>query len=215
MIKVAPSILSADFSCLLDEVKRVETGGADLLHIDVMDGHFVPNITLGPPVLSCLKGKTNLPFDVHLMIENPENYIEDFIKAGAEIVTVHVEATMHLHRTINYIKSLGIKPGVALNPSTSLDTIKYILDDVSMILLMSVNPGFGGQKLIPGMIEKISELKGIIQQKNPEILIEVDGGINVDNALDIIKAGADILVAGAAIYKSPNPKEAIKKLKKE
>ncbi|WP_213975605.1 ribulose-phosphate 3-epimerase [Tepidanaerobacter acetatoxydans] len=213
MVKVAPSILSADFCCLSEEIKKVENGGADLLHIDVMDGHFVPNITLGPPVISSLKGKTYLPFDVHLMIENPEKHIDDFIKAGADIITVHVESTVHLNRLVNYIKNKGIKPGVALNPSTPLSSLQYILDDIYMILIMSVNPGFGGQKFIPKMLEKIRDLKKIILQENPEILIEVDGGINEENAPDIIKAGADILVAGSAIYLSSNPGDVIEKLK--
>lgn len=214
MTKVAPSILSADFSRLAEEVKRVEAGGADLLHIDVMDGHFVPNITFGPPVISSLKGKTDLPFDVHLMIENPERYVDDFIEAGADIITVHVESTVHLHRLINYIKNQGIKPGVALNPSTPLTGLQYILDDVYMVLIMSVNPGFGGQTFIPGMIEKIKKLKDIVQQTNSKVLIQVDGGINEDNSPEIIKAGADILVAGSAIYKSSNPGNVIKKLKR-
>ncbi|AEE91607.1 ribulose-5-phosphate 3-epimerase [Tepidanaerobacter acetatoxydans Re1] len=213
MVKVAPSILSADFCCLSEEIKKVENGGADLLHIDVMDGHFVPNITLGPPVISSLKGKTYLPFDVHLMIENPEKHIDDFIKAGADIITVHVESTVHLNRLVNYIKNKGIKPGVALNPSTPLSSLQYILDDIYMILIMSVNPGFGGQKFIPKMLEKIRDLKRVILQENPEILIEVDGGINEENAPDIIKAGADILVAGSAIYLSSNPGDVIEKLK--
>ncbi|NLU09795.1 MAG: ribulose-phosphate 3-epimerase [Tepidanaerobacter acetatoxydans] len=213
MVKVAPSILSADFGCLSEEIKKVENGGADLLHIDVMDGHFVPNITLGPPVISSLKGKTVLPFDVHLMIENPERHIDDFIKAGADIITVHAESTIHLHRLVNYIKNKGIKPGVALNPSTPLSDLQYILDDIYMILIMSVNPGFGGQKFIPNMLEKIKDLKRILKQENPEILIEVDGGINEENAPDIIKAGADILVAGSAIYQSSNPGDVIKKIK--
>ncbi|HHV18299.1 MAG TPA: ribulose-phosphate 3-epimerase [Thermoanaerobacterales bacterium] len=214
MTKVAPSILSADFSRLAEEVKRVEAGGADLLHIDVMDGHFVPNITFGPPVISSLKGKTDLPFDVHLMIENPERYVDDFIEAGSDIITVHVESTVHLHRLINYIKNQGIKPGVALNPSTPLTGLQYILDDVYMVLIMSVNPGFGGQTFIPGMIEKIKKLKDIVQQTNSKVLIQVDGGINEDNSPEIIKAGADILVAGSAIYKSSNPGNVIKKLKR-
>ena len=149
MVKVAPSILSADFSCLAEEVKRVEQGGADLLHIDVMDGHFVPNITLGPPVISCLKGKTSLPFDVHLMIDNPEKYVDEFIEAGADIVTVHVESTVHLHRLVTHIKDKGIKPGVALNPSTPLDTIKYILDDIYLVLIMSVNQVLVGKNSSP------------------------------------------------------------------
>ena len=214
MTKIAPSILSADFSRLAEEVKRVEAGGADLLHIDVMDGHFVPNITFGPPVISSLKGKTDLPFDVHLMIENPERYVDDFIEAGSDIITVHVESTVHLHRLINYIKNQGIKPGVALNPSTPLTGLQYILDDVYMVLIMSVNPGFGGQTFIPGMIEKIKKLKDIVQQTNSKVLIQVDGGINEDNSPEIIKAGADILVAGSAIYKSSNPGNVIKKLKR-
>ena len=214
MTKVAPSILSADFSRLAEEVKRVEAGGADLLHIDVMDGHFVPNITFGPPVISSLKGKTDLPFDVHLMIENPERYVDDFIEAGSDIITVHVESTVHLHRLINYIKNQGIKPGVALNPSTPLTGLQYILDDVYMVLIMSVNPGFGGQTFIPGMIEKIKKLKDIVQRTNSKVLIQVDGGINEDNSPEIIKAGADILVAGSAIYKSSNPGNVIKKLKR-
>ncbi len=213
MIKVAPSILSADFGCLLEEVKRVEKGGADLLHIDVMDGHFVPNITLGAPVISCIKGRTALPFDVHLMIEKPENYVDNFIKAGADIITFHVESTVHLHRLTNYIKDRGVKPGIALNPSTPLSCIEYILNDVYMILIMSVNPGFGGQEFIPAMIEKIKDLKEIIKQNRLKTLIEVDGGITVDNAANIAKAGADILVAGSAIYSSNNPESVIQKLK--
>jgi ribulose-phosphate 3-epimerase len=213
LIKIAPSILSADFSRLLEEVKRVEMGGADLLHIDVMDGHFVPNISLGFPVISSIKGKTNLPFDVHLMIEKPEKYIDDFIEAGADIITVHVEAVVHLHRLINYIKNRGVKPGVALNPSTPLESIRYVLDDISMVLIMSVNPGFGGQEFIPQMIEKIIQLKEILKSKNPEVLIEVDGGINENNAHDVISAGADILVAGSAIFNSHNPEKTIKELK--
>jgi len=213
VIKVAPSILSADFSCLAEEVKRVEQGGADLLHIDVMDGHFVPNITLGPPVIASLKRKTKLPFDVHLMIEKPEKYLDEFIKAGADIITIHVEATVHLHRLLSYIKSQGIKSGVALNPATPLNTIKYVLDDLDMVLIMSVNPGFGGQKFIPQILKKISEIKSIIKRNKYEILIEVDGGINEYNAPQIIEAGADILVAGSAIYCSPHPEEVIKKLK--
>jgi len=214
MVKVAPSILSADFSRLAEEINRVEQGGADLLHIDVMDGHFVPNITIGPPVIASLRGKTKLPFDVHLMIEEPEKYVDDFIKAGADIVTVHAEATVHLHRLLNYIKSRGIKSGVALNPATPLDTIKYVLDDLDLVLIMSVNPGFGGQKFIPQMLDKIAELRSMASRRGAEILIEVDGGIYEDNASKIIEAGADILVAGSAIYNSPSPETVIQKLKK-
>lgn len=213
MTKIAPSILSADFSCLLEDIKKVEDGGADLLHIDVMDGHFVPNITIGPPVISCLKGKTNLPFDVHLMIENPERYIDEFAKAGADIITVHEEATVHLHRVLGYIKDKGMKAGVALNPSTPISSLEYVINDIYMVLIMSVNPGFGGQKFIPAMTGKIMDLKKMIKQKNADVLIEVDGGINEDNASDIAKAGADILVAGSAIYQSHCPAEMIRKLK--
>ena len=213
MVKVAPSILSADFSRLAEEVKRVEQGGADLLHIDVMDGHFVPNITFGPAVIASIKGKTKLPFDVHLMIEEPEKYLNDFIRAGADILTVHAESTVHLHRLVSHIKSQGIKPGVAINPSTPLDAIKYVLDDIDLVLIMSVNPGFGGQKFIPRILDKISELRSIVEQNQYDILIEVDGVINEDNASEIIDAGADILVAGSAIYESPNPEDVIKRLK--
>jgi len=213
MVKVAPSILSADFSRLLDEVKIVEEAGADYIHIDVMDGHFVPNITIGPPVINCLKGKTSLKFDVHLMIENPERYVDDFIECGADILTVHQEASIHLHRLINYIKSRGVKPAVALNPSTPLSSIEYILDDISMVLIMTVNPGFGGQKFINTMLRKIKDLRQMLTERNLNILIEVDGGINEENARDIVEAGADILVAGSAIYKSKDPAATIKKLK--
>jgi ribulose-phosphate 3-epimerase len=205
MIKVAPSILSADFSRLLDEVKKVEEAGADYLHIDVMDGHFVPNITLGPPIVESLKGKTTLPFDVHLMIENPEKYIDAFIDAGAYILTVHQESTVHLHRAVSYIKSRGVIPAVALNPGTPIDNLEYVLDEIGMILLMTVNPGFGGQAFIEKILEKIKALKQMLDARGLKIPIEVDGGINEKNAKDVIDAGAEILVAGSAIYKSADP----------
>lgn len=213
MLKIAPSILSANFAYLYDEVKKVEDAGADMLHIDVMDGQFVPNITIGPPVISCLKGKTRLPFDVHLMIDSPEKYIDDFIKAGADIITIHVESTVHVHRVINYIKNQGVVPAVALNPSTPLNCLDYILQDIGMVLIMTVNPGFGGQTFIFEMLNKIKSLKTIIKSKNLNIPIEIDGGVNLQNAQDIVNAGADILVAGSAIYKSPSPTEVITKLK--
>jgi ribulose-phosphate 3-epimerase len=213
MIKVAPSILSADFAFLYDEVKRVEKAGADLLHIDVMDGRFVPNITVGPPVISCLKGKTTLPFDVHLMIEDPDRYLDDFINAGAHILTVHMESCLHIHRTINTIKNRGAIPAVALNPSTPLTSLEYILEDVGMILIMTVNPGFGGQSFIPRMLEKIKALKTMIESRGLDIPIEVDGGVNQENAVDIVKAGASILVAGSAIYNSGDPSAVIKRIK--
>lgn len=213
MIKVAPSILSADFSRLYDEVKKVEEAGADLLHIDVMDGHFVPNITIGPPVISCLRKKSSLPFDVHLMITNPERYVEDFIKSGADILTVHVESTIHIHRLIQTIKEKGALPAVALNPSTPLSALDYILEDVYMVLIMTVNPGFGGQSFIKGMLNKISELKSKIVSKNLDVLIQVDGGINEKNAREIVEAGADVLVAGSAIYNAQDPAYVIRQLK--
>lgn len=206
MVKVAPSILSADFANLAYEIEKVEKAGADLLHIDVMDGHFVPNISLGVPVLSKIRKVTSLPFDVHLMIKNPEKYVDDFIAAGADILTVHAEATDHLHRLVNQIKSQGAMPAVALNPATSLDVLEYILEDIGMVLIMTVNPGFGGQKFIPNMTKKIRSLKKEISSRKLDTLIEVDGGINERTAQDVVDAGADILVAGSAIYEAPDYK---------
>lgn len=206
MIKIAPSILSANFAYLADEVEKVEKAGADLLHIDVMDGHFVPNITLGAPVIARIREVTSLPFDVHLMIEHPEKYVDDFIDVGADILTVHAEATVHLARLVNQIKSHGIIPAVALNPATPLNVLDYILEDIGMVLIMTVNPGFGGQQFISSMLNKIYRLKEKISYKNLDTLIEVDGGINENISQDVIDAGADILVAGSAIYKSPDDK---------
>jgi ribulose-phosphate 3-epimerase len=208
-LKIAPSILSADFANLLEDVKEVEED-ADLLHIDVMDGHFVPNITIGPVVVKALRQYTTLPFDVHLMIENPDFYIEDFVKAGADIITVHQEACVHLHRTIQRIKTHEIKVGVALNPATPLETLKYILEYVDMVLVMTVNPGFGGQKFIDSMLRKIKELDNIRKEQNLSFEIEVDGGINVNNIKQVVEAGADIIVAGSAIFDSPDPSATIK-----
>lgn len=213
MIKIAPSILSADFANLYEEIIKVERAGADLLHIDVMDGHFVPNLTIGPPVISCLKNRTSLPFDVHLMIENPERYVDDYIKAGAHILTVHMEASAHIHRLLGYIKSRGIIPGIALNPGTPLTNLEYVLDQAGMVLIMSVNPGFGGQSFIPCMKDKIRALKSMMDSRGLEIPIEVDGGISEKNAGEIIEAGANILVAGSAIYSAPDPSKVIKKMK--
>ncbi|QXM05869.1 ribulose-phosphate 3-epimerase [Crassaminicella indica] len=210
MVKIAPSILSANFGNLLEDIKKVENAGVDLLHIDVMDGHFVPNITIGPLIMKSIKGKTNIPFDVHLMIENPDQYISEFVKHGAEIITVHVEACTHLHRTIQNIKSHGIKAAVSLNPATSLYTIENILEDIDMVLLMSVNPGFGGQKFIPSVLEKIKNLRKIIDDKGLNVDIEVDGGIKIDNAYEVVKAGANILVAGSAIFNADDIEETIK-----
>ncbi|MCC5911977.1 MAG: ribulose-phosphate 3-epimerase [Clostridiaceae bacterium] len=202
MIKLAPSILSADFSNLLQDVKKVEEAGCELLHIDVMDGHFVPNITLGPPIVKSLKGKTTLPFDVHLMIENPDVYINDFVEAGADIITVHAEACTHLHRTIQQIKKYNIKAAVALNPATSLSVIEHVLDELDMVLIMTVNPGFGGQSFIPSMLKKIQDLRKMIDDRNLKIDIQVDGGIKPDNIHLVTEAGANVIVAGSAIFNS-------------
>lgn len=200
MIKLSPSILSADFSNLINDIKAVEEAGVELLHIDVMDGHFVPNISLGPLILKSIKGKTSLPFDVHLMIENPDKYIPEFAKAGADILTVHVETCPHLHRTIQNIKSFGIKAGVSLNPATPLNLIEDILEDLDMVLIMSVNPGFGGQSFIESSLKKIKRLKSMIAEKGLNIDIEVDGGIKIDNVSRVIEAGANVIVAGSAIF---------------
>lgn len=202
MIKIAPSILSADFSRLGEEIKDAENAGADLIHVDVMDGHFVPNITIGPPVVKAIKKVASMPLDVHLMIEKPDNYIEAFAKAGADIITIHAEASGHLHRSIQYIRNNKVKAGVSLNPSTPLNALDFILSEVDMVLLMSVNPGFGGQEFIPQTIGKIKALKDIIKKGKYKVEIEVDGGINTDNASEVVKAGADILVMGNAFFNS-------------
>lgn len=210
---IAPSILSADFSRLGEEIKLVEEAGADWIHIDVMDGRFVPNITIGPVVVKSIRKVTKLPFDVHLMIVEPEKYIEDFVKAGADIVTVHAEATNHLHRLVENIKMLGVKAGVSINPATSLSTIEEILPFIDMVLVMSVNPGFGGQKFIETSLQKIRRLKEMINNVGRDILIEVDGGVNDSNAKLLRDAGCDVLVAGSYIFGSDNYKEKIDSLK--
>lgn len=202
MIKIAPSILSADFSRLGEQIKLVEEGGADLIHLDIMDGHFVPNITFGAPVVKMLRKVTKIPFDVHLMIEQPDRYIKDFADAGADIITVHQEASIHLHRTIQYIKSFGIKTGVALNPSTPIESIRYIIDELDMVLIMTVNPGFGGQYFIRQMKDKIIDLKKLIDSRDLNIDIQVDGGIKLDNIKEIESYGANVFVAGSAIFNS-------------
>ncbi len=202
MIKLAPSILSADFARLLEDVKKVENAGCEYLHIDVMDGHFVPNITLGPQVVKSLRKDVNMVFDAHLMIENPDNYIKDFVDAGCDIIVVHQEACKHLHRTIQNIKSYGIKVGVSLNPATPIESIKHILEDIDMVLIMTVNPGFGGQSFIEGMIPKIEELKALIDNRELNIDIQVDGGIKPNNVDKVVKAGANVIVAGSAIFNS-------------
>ncbi len=210
---IAPSILSADFSRLGEEVKAVEAAGADCIHVDVMDGHFAPNITIGPLVVEAVKRVTELPLDVHLMIENPDQYLEAFAKAGSVYLTVHAEACCHLHRTIQAIKDLGVKAGVALNPATPLSAIEWILEDVDLVVVMSVNPGFGGQVLIPQALKKIRDLKSMTLSTNPNVLIEVDGGVNQKTIRSVSEAGADAFVAGSAIFGSPSYAETIRKLR--
>jgi ribulose-phosphate 3-epimerase len=212
-IKIAPSILSADFSCLADEIKRVEKAGADLIHIDVMDGHFVPNLTFGPPVVAAIRKVTKLPFDVHLMISNPEEFITSFAEAGADILTVHAETTHHLHKVLQEIHGLGMKAGVSLNPATSLTVIEEVLADIDMILIMTVNPGFGGQTFIPASLHKIKHLRVLLHERQLCTDIEVDGGITTQNAAEVVQAGANVLVAGSAIYSAQDMKETVQLLK--
>ncbi|HIX42948.1 ribulose-phosphate 3-epimerase [Kurthia populi] len=213
MIKIAPSILAADFGKLVEEVKDVEKAGADLIHVDVMDGHFVPNISFGSIAMDAIRPHTELPLDVHLMIENPDQYIEQFAKAGAAYITVHVEACRHLHRTIQLIRSYGVKPGVVLNPHTPIETIKHVLEDIDMVLFMTVNPGFGGQKFIHSVVPKIKELSDIIKEKNLDVAIEIDGGVNAETIVPCAQAGATIFVAGSAIFGKEDRTAALKAIK--
>jgi ribulose-phosphate 3-epimerase len=201
-VRIAPSLLAADFARLADEVARVEAAGADLLHVDVMDGHFVPNLTVGPSIVASLRKVTKLPLDVHLMMTNADSYLRAFANAGADYLTVHVEACPHLHRTVHTIKELGAKPGVSLNPATPLSLVEEILPDIDLLLIMSVDPGFGGQSFIPASLSKIQRARAMIDQVGSPTFLEVDGGITVENAAQVIAAGADILVSGSAIFSS-------------
>jgi ribulose-phosphate 3-epimerase len=199
-MKIAPSILSADFSRLGEDIRAVEEGGADWIHVDVMDGHFVPNITIGPVVMRGARRATELPLDVHLMIEDPDRYLEDFVRAGAAVLTVHQEACRHLHRTIHRIRELGVSAGVALNPGTPLEAVREIVGDIDLLLVMSVNPGFGGQSYIPRSTEKVRRARAMLDEVGSTALIEVDGGVDTSNAGALAAAGADVLVAGSAVY---------------
>lgn len=214
MIKIAPSILAADFAKLGQEVQEVEKAGADWIHIDVMDGHFVPNLTMGPIVVDALRPLTELPLDVHLMIENADRYIEDFAKAGADYITVHVEACPHLHRTIQLIRSFGVKPGVVLNPHTPIETIQHVLEDIDLVLFMTVNPGFGGQKFIHSVVPKVEALSQLINDKGLSVEIQIDGGINEETIVPCAKAGANVFVAGSAIFGKQDRAQALQAIKK-
>ncbi len=214
MKRLAPSILSADFSQLGKQIQLIEEGGADVIHVDVMDGHFVPNISFGAPVMKSLLGKTRLPFDVHLMIERPDDYIGDFVTDQTEYIVVHQEACTHLHRTIQLIKSYGIKAGVALNPATSPDTLNYIFEDLDLVLIMSVNPGFGGQKFIPAALKKAQELKKMKEARNPALCIEIDGGVTLSNVKEVMDAGVDMFVAGSAVFGAPDIPQRVKEFQR-
>ena len=211
--KISPSLLSADFVNLERDIKMLEKGGAHLLHVDVMDGHFVPNLTIGPPVVAAINRVASIPLDVHLMIENPGFFVEDYIKAGADYVTVHVETTAHLHRVIQQIKAKGAKAGVSLNPHTSLSTIESILDDIDMVLIMSVNPGFGGQSFIPQALKKVKQLRQMLKESgNEQVEIEIDGGVKLDNIKEVSDAGVDVFVSGSGIFKADDPKAMIQEM---
>ena len=215
-VRIAPSILSADFACLKDQIKEAEEAGADYIHVDVMDGHFVPNLTIGPLVIKAIKDCTQVPLDVHLMIDNPESFLDDFVAAGSDLLSVHVEACTHLHRLIQRINDFGIKSGVAFNPATSIHAVEDILDEVDFVVVMSVNPGFGGQKFIPKALDKIRGLKKIIDERKLSLDVEIDGGVNEKNTADIVKAGANILVAGSAVFNhNSGIAEAINSLKEQ
>jgi len=213
MIKLAPSILSADFGCLADQVRQVEEAGVEYLHIDVMDGHFVPNITIGPLVVEALRPVSNLVFDVHLMIENPDRYVSDFVRAGADLISIHAETCPHLHRSVQNIKSEGAKAAVALNPATPLEVIEYVLDELDLVLLMTVNPGFGGQKFIPAVLPKVRALSERIKALGLKTEVQVDGGVNSQVAGELVQAGATVLVAGSAIFGTDDIPSAVRALR--
>lgn len=213
MLKLAPSILSADFGHLAEDVKKIEEGGADIIHVDVMDGHFVPNISFGALVMKGLNGKTSLPYDVHLMIENPDQYIDDFVTPQTEYITVHQEACVHLHRTIQNIKSKGIKAGVSINPATPVNTLECILADVDLVLVMSVNPGFGGQKFIPATLDKVRQLAQLKKEKGYNYIIEIDGGISLANVQEVMDAGVEMAVAGSAVFGAEDVVQRVREFK--
>jgi ribulose-phosphate 3-epimerase len=215
MVEIAPSILSADFGRLAEEIKAAERGGAGLIHVDVMDGHFVPNITIGPPVVKAARRATSLPLDCHLMIEDPDRYIEDFARAGASMISVHVEAVTHLHRTLSAITELGCKAGAVLNPATPLASVEEALPFVDYVLVMSVNPGFGGQSFIDTALDKISRLRGMIDSRGLDVRIEVDGGIDLHNIAEVVRMGAEWIVAGTAVFGKGKPEEAIRALRQK
>ncbi len=212
MVEIAPSILSADFRRLGDQIAAVEDAGASYIHVDVMDGHFVPNLTIGPFIVEWVRKATNLPIDVHLMIENPDNFIASFAEAGAQMISVHPEATYHLQRTLSYIRKAGCKAGVVLNPATPLAMIEEVVSDFDYVLIMSVNPGFGGQKFIPSSFDKLRRLRRMLSAQGGGARIEIDGGINAENAADVVASGADILVAGSSIFSAPDPADALRKI---
>ena len=213
MLKLAPSILSADFGHLAEDVKKIEEGGADIIHVDVMDGHFVPNISFGALVMKGLNGKTSLPYDVHLMIENPDQYIDDFVTPQTEYITVHQEACVHLHRTIQNIKSKGIKAGVSINPATPVNTLECILADVDLVLVMPVNPGFGGQKFIPATLDKVRQLAQLKKEKGYNYIIEIDGGISLANVQEVMDAGVEMAVAGSAVFGAEDVVQRVREFK--
>ncbi|MCK4738496.1 MAG: ribulose-phosphate 3-epimerase [Deltaproteobacteria bacterium] len=214
-MKIAPSILSADFTCLKDELQAVEEAKADYIHIDVMDGHFVPNITIGPFIVEAVRRASTLPLDVHLMIEKPENFIDDFAKAGSDIITVHLETSKHLHRTIQQIKELGVRAGVSINPSTPAEALEEVIEEADLILVMSVNPGFGGQSFIPASLKKIKKIRKMLSACHSKAELEVDGGIKPSNIGEVARAGADVFVAGSAVFGSDDYKRTIKTMKEE